>query len=968
MKRITLTLQTPYVGLRPFGERDAVLFFGRDQHVRELLMKLEAKQRFIAVLGASGSGKSSLVRAGLVPALHRGALMSAGYNWNVCIFKPGDAPLTNLAEALTEHPSWRDSDNRADAVASLSAALAMSPLSLTELYRQKAEAIGGQALLLVVDQFEEIFRYRQKNVDEAESFINLLLRSSTEDVPIYVVLTMRSDFLGNLVAFFGLPEAVNRGLYLTPRLGPDQLKSIIASPLSLVGGEIDPVLASRLVNTLEGEDELPIMEHALLRMWNRAQAAERNSIRVEDFETVCAPHKRSSSSDGARPVLSGQAKLSYAIDNHASEIYDTLSSQQQRLARQVFLALVERREGRDVRRPRTFKQLLEEIDEQERDNVEAVIDAFQAEQVGFLRPSMSTMLADERVIDISHESLFRQWHLFQQWLSEEELDAVELKEWQQRAARQKEGGGWLDEQDGERAERWRARVHDRTTPSMWATRYGGPVAYAEVDAYIKLSIERVQQAKAEQARLEREAEEAKTRGLELEAQMQREAAERAEAELLRAEKEKKQAQDYAATSRRKTRLAIAVGAIAFVFFVVAAFAFLWANQEKTRAERMARDAIAGELTVRAETMSKDYPDQSSLLALAAWKMSSTAKAQGLIRSAWGDYSHQHVLRGHEDGVESAQFAPDGKTVVTASRDKTARLWDVASGKELHVLRHEDEVRSAQFAPDGKTVVTASSYDGTARLWDVASGKELHVLRHDGYVTSARFAPNGKTVVTASWGFSGSNTTARLWDTASGKELHVLRHEGPVASAQFAPDGKQVVTASLDKTARLWDVASGKELHVLRHEDEVRSAQFAPDGKTVVTASSDGTARLWDVASGKELHVLRGHEGRVERAQFAPDGKTVVTESRDQTARLWDVASGKELHVLRHDGYVESARFAPDGKTVVTASSDGTARLWRCEVCRPIVELAAELQKTIGRDLTDEERRRYGVPEAFLTTR
>lgn len=365
----------------------------------------------------------------------------------------------------------------------------MSPLALTELYRQKADTFSGQALLLVVDQFEEIFRYRQKNVDEAEAFINLLLRSASEDVPIYVVMTMRSDFLGNCVTFLGLPEAINRGIYLTPRLGPDQLKSIIASPLSLVGGEIDPLLVNRLVNTLEGEDELPIMEHALLRMWNRAREDGRTSIETEDFETVCASHDKQG----------GQARLGYTIDNHASEIYDRLSSQlqhltrQQAIARQLFLALVERRDGQEVRRPQTVKQLVELVGQQEREDLLSVIEAFRAAEVGFLLPSVKTPLDDDRIIDISHESLFRQWHLFRKWLKEEELDVAELREWQQRAASRQKGGGWLDEYDCDRAQRWLARINQGTNPVVWTNRHGGPISYAEVNAYIKNSIQRAEQ-------------------------------------------------------------------------------------------------------------------------------------------------------------------------------------------------------------------------------------------------------------------------------------------------------------------------------------------------------------------------------------------------------------------------------------------------------------------------------------------
>ena len=200
--------------------------------------------------------------------------------------------MTQLAHALTKTRAGRTAADRAAAESSLGTLLGASPLALAELYRQKAALFGGEALLLVVDQFEEIFRYRQRNPDEADSFVKLLLRSAGEDVPIYVVMTMRSDFLGNAVAFHGLAEAINSGIYLTPRLGAEQIRSVITSPLSLVGGAIDPVLANRLVNTLGGEDELPVLQHALLRMWDRARSQGRSSIEAGDFAAVCAPRER----------------------------------------------------------------------------------------------------------------------------------------------------------------------------------------------------------------------------------------------------------------------------------------------------------------------------------------------------------------------------------------------------------------------------------------------------------------------------------------------------------------------------------------------------------------------------------------------------------------------------------------------------------------------------------------------------
>jgi len=285
-----------------------------------------------------------------------------------------------------------------------------------------------------------------------------------------------------------------------------------------------------------------------------------------------------------------------------------------------------------------------------------------------------------------------------------------------------------------------------------------------------------------------------------------------------------------------------------------------------------------------------------------------------------------ILRGHTRSITSVSWSPDGTKVLTGSRDRTAKIWDAATGDFLKTLSgHTWRIMSVSWSPDGRFIVTGSD-DRTAKIWDAATGECLKILRgHSDGIRSVSWSPDGSKVLTGSW-----DGTARIWNAATGECLQTLSgHTGWIMSVSWSPDGTKVLTGSFDNTARIWDAATGECLKILSgHTRWIISVSWSPDGSKVLTGSQDRTARIWNSATGECLKTLFGHRDYIMLVSWSPDGAKVLTGSQDSTAMIWDASMGNCLQTLSgHTDFIESVSWSPDGTKVLTGSSDRTARIW-----------------------------------------
>jgi tetratricopeptide (TPR) repeat protein len=452
-------IKNPFPGLRPFETDEYRLFFGREGQADELIARL-SRSRFLAVVGTSGSGKSSLIRAGLMPALRGGMMKGAGSGWRIAVMRPGGNPIGNLATELARKDVLSEAgmglcDEEAEAV--IESTLRSGALGILNVARQ-ARLGEHEKLLLVVDQFEELFRFRAAHegasVDEASAFVKLLLEAAHQrELSIYIVLTMRSDFLGDCAQFQGLPEAINDGQYLIPRMTRDERRFAVTGPVGVTRGKISEPLINRLLNDVgDNPDQLPILQHALMRTWEHWQANRRDGepIGLEHYEAI--------------------GTMSDALSRHADEAFNELPDDRSRkIAEVLFKALSERgTDNREIRRPTRLSTICE-ITGASLAEVIAVIDVFRRSGRSFLMPPMGTPLHADSVIDISHESLIRNWQRLKVWVNEEGQSVRIYRRVAETAVLHREGSeGLLQEPGLSFALDWRDKSHPTRA---WGERY-----------------------------------------------------------------------------------------------------------------------------------------------------------------------------------------------------------------------------------------------------------------------------------------------------------------------------------------------------------------------------------------------------------------------------------------------------------------------------------------------------------------
>ena len=811
----------PYRSLSYFTAlpEDALVFYGRSQLTEQLIERVNNQDRLLMVLGASGSGKSSLLRAGLLYQLKLGQAIAGSDRWHYLEpFTPQEIPWQRLQEVLEKG----------------------------KREQKQSENSSKTPVVMIIDQFEECFTMIKPY--QRQEFFDRLIELIENTNNLIVLIAMRSDFRGRLREYAQFVEKINKPYINVDHLNRQEIEEAIAKPAELVGLGIEGRLKQQLINDVEDyPGSLPLLQYTLTELWKQSRQQQEKFLRLETYQNL--------------------GGIEGTLEKRANQLFNSLSAEEQNVARRLFLELTQLGDTLDTRRRVCLGELVNSHHSLEL--LDAVSEKLASKDNRLITRSHEENSQDV-VLDVVHEALIRNWGRLVEWkqtyreamVVERKLEAGAL-EWMKKGKRRDDAGVLL--------------LGGRLIEAQEYLNEYGKLGMLDglAEEYIEASLKNQQMT-------------------------------------------------------RNRRLVAVAFVILLVLVTVAAtvFGLKFRNQARKAAE--SEIEIQSIVSQNFGLLEQPFDalieslKAAGKLKKANWVEPDTRiKAIASLRQSLYGVKESNRLDKHSDFVISVAFSPDGKTIASASWDKMVKLWNY-EGKELLTLTgHSAPVNSVAFSYDGQTIASASS-DNTVKLWN-HQGKELLTFTgHSAPVNSVAFSYDGQTIASAS-----DDNTVKLWNHQGKELLTFTGHRAPVNSVAFSYDGQMIASASNDNTVKLWN-HQGKELLTFTgHSNSVLSVAFSPDGQTIASASDDNIVKLWN-HEGKELLTLTGHSAPVNSVAFSYDGQTIASASDDNTVKLWN-HEGKELLTLTgHSAPVNSVAFSPDGQTLISASDDKTVKLWNLQ--------------------------------------
>jgi hypothetical protein len=1013
-----LTTPNPFPGLRPFKIEESHLFFGREGQSDEVLLKL-SKSRFVGVIGPSGSGKSSFIYCGVMPILYGGFLTDASPDWEVVVTRPGAGPIDNLAEALLKNnPEYlaAEKEERKIKRTIFSTLLRSSSLGLVEAIQQSRKHTEVNYLILV-DQFEELFRFKDSldpnSVNETLAFVNLLIEACNyPDTPIYVAITMRSDFIGDCAQFPELTRKINDSHYLIPQMTREQKRRAIEGPVAVGGAKISPRLTQQLLNDLgDNPDQLPILQHALMRTWSYWSAYrdyESEAVDLKHYEAI--------------------GTMAEALSMHANEAFDELTEDQKRICEILFKAITEKRgENFGIRRPTRLNEVAAIADVSEED-VSAVIEKFREPGRSLLTPAHGTNLGPKSMIDISHESLMRIWVRLKNWV-DDEAEAVQMYTRLAEAASMHQVGkaGLWRPPDLQLALNWQSK-HKPTL--VWGQRYNPAfertmifLEYSKKEWETEQRIKELEQKRklqraritaivlgsatlvsliflvfavlqtfeaerqkkfAEEQTILAKENEKKALAQEKEALHQKEIAEeekrKAELAQVEAEKARDEATKSAEIARQQKQIA---------------------DEQKIKAESNEKEAIKNKNLAdeqrKAAVIAKNDAEQRRYLALGkAMAIKSQivpdkelaallAQQSYLFNTRYSGYAYDNdvynglfnalkmneapitkSLLGHDHGAcrSLATHAPTNK-IYSGGTDGRILRWTYANGtwssEEIVGKRDNYHVYSIAVSPNGKYLVAGGSAFGGAmdnyvELYDLTTGsnipKKLPGYVHD--VDNLVFTPDNKGF------YSRDNAALSIKYCDLNKVTEVITSKEKIVGISLSPDGAQLAGAGVNGTLYLWDTKTytGKPLYKNTNSIGFSAVAIAPDGKRIVVGDVNGQVKLMSIDRPESARILAGHVSTIEEIVFNHTGSFMATASNDKTVRLWNLEKLREQPIVLkdHADWVRTAVFTADDEQLLAGINSNTEHAQETIHAWPtkVLTMGGLLCGYVSRNLNDDE--------------